>query len=203
MKINKLWNGLKQIANGDYVLEGDLISEETIEIDLDDRLVVHGNIISEKSIIVEKGLIAGEGIKAGWGIEAGCGIKAGWGIEAKTFIHSEKRIFAGISIYHTNNNCTKTIKCAELKKGEICFGDLIITRVEEPKEFKVVCVEDKKDEGFFTIGKIYTWKNNTLTNDDGFVYGEGGAGVDGADPEKWCLSEWYKFIKIIDEKEGK
>lgn len=27
MKLNKLWDGLKRIANGDYVLEGDLISE--------------------------------------------------------------------------------------------------------------------------------------------------------------------------------
>ena len=42
MKIDKLWNGLKRIANGDYVLEGDLISEEAIEIDLDDRFLVRG-----------------------------------------------------------------------------------------------------------------------------------------------------------------
>ena len=39
MKLDKLWNGLKRIANGDYVLEGDLISDETIDVDLDDRLV--------------------------------------------------------------------------------------------------------------------------------------------------------------------
>ena len=114
MKLNKFWEGLKRIANGDYVLEGNLISDETIEIDLDDRLVVTGKVISKK------------GIKAGWGIKAGCGIEAGEGIEAKTFIHSEKRIFAGISIYHTDQNCKKTIECAELRKGEICFGDLII-----------------------------------------------------------------------------
>ena len=152
MKLDKLWNGLKQIANGDYVLEGDLISDETIEVDLDDRLVVRGRIASKKSIIVKKGLIAGCGIEAGDGIEAGWGIKAGWGIEAgdgikagdgieagcgieaKAFIHSEKRIFAGISLYHTNENCTKTITCAELRKGEICFGELVITKPEEPTE---------------------------------------------------------------------
>ena len=123
MKLDKLFKGLKQIANGDYVLEGDLIVEDNLEIDLDDRLVVSGKIVVKKSIIAKLG------IKAGWGIKAGEGIKAGCGIEAKTFIHSERRIFAGISVYHTNANCKKTIKCAELRKGEICFGDLII---EEP-----------------------------------------------------------------------
>ena len=122
MKLTKLWEGLKRIANGDYVLEGDLTSEETIEIDLDDRLIVRGIVESKRSIIIKCG------IKAGWGI------KAGDGIEAKTFIHSEKRIFAGISLYKTNADCDKTITCAELRKGEICFGDLIITKPEEPAE---------------------------------------------------------------------
>jgi hypothetical protein len=112
MKLNKLWDGLKQIANGDYVLEGDLISDETIEIDLDDRLVVRGSVVSRKNIIVR------------CGIEAGCGIKAG------SFIHAEKRIFAGVSVYHTSQNCKKTIRCAELRKGEICHGDLIIKTPE-------------------------------------------------------------------------
>ena len=55
-----------------------------------------------------------------------CGIEAGWGIEAGSFIHSEKRIFAGVSVYHTTQNCKKIIKCAELRRGEICYGDLII-----------------------------------------------------------------------------
>ena len=74
MKIDKLWNGLKRIVNGDYVLEGDLISEETIEIDLDDRFVVRGRIQTEKSIVVRCGIKAGEGIEAGEVIEAGKGI---------------------------------------------------------------------------------------------------------------------------------
>ena len=72
MKIDKLFNGLKHIANGDYVLEGDLISEETIEIDLDDRFVVNGRIWAKKSIVVRYGIEAGCGIKAGYGIKAGC-----------------------------------------------------------------------------------------------------------------------------------
>ena len=115
MKIDKLWTGLKQIANGDYVLEGDLISEETIEIDLDDRLVIKGVIKSGRNIV------------ARCGIEAGWGIKAGDGIEAKTFINASKRIFAGISLYRTSKDCNKIIRCAELRSGEICYGDLTIT----------------------------------------------------------------------------
>ena len=114
MKLTKLFDGLKQIANGDYVLEGDLICEEDLIVELDDRLVVNGKIQVKKNI------------EAGCGIKAGCGIEAGEGIEAKTFIHSEKRIFAGISVYHTSANCKKIIKCSELRKGEICFGDLVI-----------------------------------------------------------------------------
>jgi hypothetical protein len=125
MKIDKLFNGLKRIANGDYVLEGDLISEETIEIDLDDRFVVKGRIESKKSIIIRHGIEAGDGIKAGWGIEAGCGIEAG------AFISVKKRIFAGISIYRTSKDCDKTIRCTELRDGEVCYGDLILTGSEE------------------------------------------------------------------------
>ena len=122
MKIDKLYNGLKRIANGDYVLEGDLISEETIEVDLDDRLVVKGKIQTKKSIVVRFGIEAGDGIKAGWGI------KAGFGIEAKTFISVKKRIFAGISIYSASDDCDKSIRCAELRGGEICYGDLLLTK---------------------------------------------------------------------------
>ena len=155
MKIDKLWNGLKQIANGDYVLEGDLISEETIEIDLDDRLVIKGKVQTQKSIIVRWGIEAGEGIEAGcgikagcgieagWGIKAGCGIKAGYGIEAgwgieagdsikaKTFIDVKKRIFAGLSIYKTSKDCDKIIRCSELRNGEICYGDLTLVKTDD------------------------------------------------------------------------
>lgn len=133
MKVDKLFNGLKHIANGDYVLEGDLISEETIEIDLDDRLVIKGAIKSGRNIVARWDIKAGDGIKAGESIKAGCGIEAGWGIEAgdgieaKTFINASKRIFAGISLYRTSKDCDKTIRCAELRNGEICYGDLTIT----------------------------------------------------------------------------
>ena len=134
MKIDKLWNGLKRIANGDYVLEGDLISEETIEIDLNDRFVVRGRIQTKKSIVVRCGIEAGCGIKAGEGIKAGWGIEAGEGIKAEKFIDVQKRIFAGISVYRTSRDCDKTIRCAELRNGEICYGDLTLTKEGKPDE---------------------------------------------------------------------
>lgn len=140
MRIDKNYEGLKRIENGDYVLECDLISDEEIEIDLDDRLIVRGDVISKKYIKADRTLIAENSIKAGWGIEAGCGIKAGsgieagWGIEAGTFIDSGKRIFAGISVYRTSDDCEKFIRCSELRNGEICYGDLIITEKKEEVE---------------------------------------------------------------------
>jgi hypothetical protein len=145
MKITKDFEKLTRISNGDYMLEGDLICEDSLEIELDDRLVVRGMVVAKKEIRVVRTLIAGlgieagEGIEAGWGIkaglgiEAGWGIKAGWGIEAKTFISSKKRIFAGISLYRTTKSCNKKIECDELREGEICYGDLIITKAEEKK----------------------------------------------------------------------
>ena len=140
MRIDKNYEGLKNIENGGYVLEGDLISDEEIEIDLDDRLIVHGNVISKKYIKSNCTLIAEKSIEAGLGIEAGDDIKAGWGIEAGlgikagTFIDSGKRIFAGTSVYRTSDNCEKFIRCSELRNGEICYGDLIITENKEEVE---------------------------------------------------------------------
>ena len=132
MKITEMFNGLKRVANGDYVLEGNLVSDEVIEIDLDNRLTVNGYVKTKKSIIVRWSIEAGDGIEAGGDIKAGDGIKAGgsieagWGIEARTFIDVEKRIFAGTSVYHSAKDCKKFVKCAELRRGEIAFGDLVI-----------------------------------------------------------------------------
>jgi hypothetical protein len=107
MKITASYEGLTRIENGDYVLEKDLIVDGSIEIELDDRFVVKGRLEASKSIIAK------------------CGSEAGDGIEAKT-IDCKKRIFAGISLYKTLNDCIKTIKCQKLICGEIAYGDLII-----------------------------------------------------------------------------
>jgi hypothetical protein len=65
----------------------------------------------------------------------------------------------------------------------------------EPKEFKVMCV-DNGDGIEFTVGKIYTWKDNTFKNDRGFTYSN--IAVNGDDPNKWMLSHYYKFIKVVE-----
>ena len=80
-----------------------------------------------------------------------------------------------------------------------CFTDseleLIVVWTREPEEFKVVCVEQITGEKNFTVGKIYTWKNDTLTGDDGYVYD---TIVSGTNLDKWELSYYYKFIKVVE-----
>ena len=99
-----------------------------------------GGIEAGRGIEAGGGIEAGDGIKAGCGIEAGGGIKAGWGIEAgdgikaEKFIDVKKRIFAGISIYRTSKSCDKTIRCAELRNGEICYGNLTLTKEAQNDE---------------------------------------------------------------------
>ena len=122
MKITKDYPGLTRAKNGDYILNGSLISDECIDIELDARLVVTGYIISLREI------------KAVLGIEAGGGIEAGWGIEAVTYIDCGKRIFAGTSVYNDDDDCDKTIKCAELRNGMVAYGDLVITKQEVTHE---------------------------------------------------------------------
>ena len=77
------------------------------------------------------GIKAGDGIEACGYIKAGSAIEAGDGIKAGSFIHSEKRIFAGVSVYYSTQDCKKSIMCSELRKGEICYGELIITKKGE------------------------------------------------------------------------
>ena len=163
MKITKDYQGLIHAENGDYVLYRDLISEEGIEIELDDRLVVRGDVqaraltcaralIADRSISAGWGISAGDGISAGCGISACRGISAGWGISAGvgisagrgiiagdgiragTFIDCKNRIFAGTSIFHNSEDCEKDIICAELRQGEICYGALKITKTENGNE---------------------------------------------------------------------
>jgi len=160
MRIDKKFKGLERLGNGDYFLKGEIKTNEELIIELDDILKVEKGVYAKRieintTLIAGGGIKAGLGIKAGWGIEAGLGIKAGWGIEAGgeikagygieavTFISSQTRIFAGISVYRGSDDCDKTIKCAELRNGEIAYGDLIITKPkEEPIEemtLKEVC----------------------------------------------------------------
>ncbi len=80
---------------------------------------------------------AGYSIKAGWGIEAGWGIKAGDGIEAGCGITCKKslniglRIFAGLCLWRKPTKNELEITCGKLESGEVCYGDLIETGIEE------------------------------------------------------------------------
>ena len=115
MKIDKNTDGIVQLSNGDYELNIDIISTETIEIDLDDRLLCK-SIKSEQSIIVKKGIKAGLGIKAGGRIKAGSGYF----------------IFAGICTWE-KQNIDKTITATEIIGGKIAYGDFVkIEKLAEP-----------------------------------------------------------------------
>ena len=126
MKITKDYSGLKDIGWA-YGLQGDLISEETIEIELDKYLYVTGNIKSKFSIIAKDGC----GIKAGGGIEAGLGIEAGWGIEAGLSIICTQeikcplRIFAGLCTWQIPSE-EETYIIAQKIIGQVCYGIPVI-----------------------------------------------------------------------------
>ena len=76
------------------------------------------------------------GIEAGWGIEAGEGIKAGGGIKAGLSIVCKTlsagvRIFAGLAIWKIPSSEEMEIRCEELLRGEVAFGELIITEASK------------------------------------------------------------------------
>lgn len=61
-------------------------------------------------------------------------------------------------------------------------------------EMKVKCVGYKPHAANnFTKNKVYTWKDNTLKSDTGFVYT---TFVLGTDPNNWKLSDYYDFEKV-------
>ena len=169
MKIDETYKGLRRLKNGDYVLEGDLISKESIEIGLDNTLFVNGRINSDKDIkakcnisvrdyiiaygsIYASGFIyAGESILAGRYIYSCSRICADYNIRADRFIYAGRYIHAGSSINsgqfirareyidagqfirareyidtYGNIYAGKSIKCAEIRKGKIVRGELII-----------------------------------------------------------------------------
>ena len=78
-----------------------------------------------------EGIEAGEYITSGESITAGAGITAGCAVSAKTYIDCGGRIFAGIKALDTDENCQKDITCAELKRGDICYGNLVLKDSEK------------------------------------------------------------------------
>ena len=103
MKITKDYQGLTRAENGDYVWDGDLISEEDIEIELGNCLVVHGNVQARAlkcatSLLADRSIRAGEGITVGFAITAGGDIRAGGYISAIWSIRADRSIRAGTFI---------------------------------------------------------------------------------------------------------
>jgi len=88
-----------------------------------------------------RGIKAGSGIEAEWGIKAGSGIKAGEGIKAGGGIEAGLsivckwiyglRIFAGLCLWKIPLQEEMEIRCGEVKKGVICFGNLVKTGAEK------------------------------------------------------------------------
>ena len=136
MKITKAYKGITRQKNGDYVITGDLISDEDIEIELDDWLRVTGSIISKKTIRIKKTIVAGNRIEAGDGIKAGLSIDCKW-------IKARLRIFAGLCTWKNPSEEEMTITCEELKEGIIAFGRLNLIPKKEIKKMTVseICKE--------------------------------------------------------------
>ena len=55
------------------------------------------------------------------------------------WLSSKLRIFAGLVIWKNPTKREMQIKCNELRSGQICFGELVITKEEKPKTVKIVC----------------------------------------------------------------
>lgn len=140
-----------EIIAGSYIeVHGNIEASVSIE--------AHNYIKADSNITVHGCIKAGYGITAGGSIETDDGINAGFGIKAGANISCGKRIFAGLDAQHTAENCTKTIQCAELRKGEICYGDLVITKPKctnnakkEDKKMKTIAIKRTLDGKEVTI----------------------------------------------------
>ena len=64
---------------------------------------------------------------------------------------------------------------------------------QDSKNYKVRCIGYKRNERYFTIGKVYDVVNGEITNDNGYTY------VGYQDIIEF-LSSWYNFKKVDDEE---
>ena len=150
MKITKKTKGI--IDEGwRYKYEGDLISDEEIEIDLDKGLYVTGSIGAGNSIKAGNSIDAGNSIEAGDWIKAGDynGISAGLYITCKGTLSFGLNAYAGIKTWGEATEEEKTITCGKLLKGNIEYGILKETGIEVIKDNLVgkeveVTVDGKK-----------------------------------------------------------
>jgi cytoskeletal protein CcmA (bactofilin family) len=147
MKLNEQCEMLTNDGYG-YVLCGDLIAEEDIEIDIYPCLIVKGNVRTSKSIHATGGLIA-EGditagreiivcrelealgsIEAGWDIKAEWEIKAGGHIKTRCDIYAEDSILAEGEIEACEIETYGDIECSQIKASSIValYGSVTIKK---------------------------------------------------------------------------
>ena len=143
MEITKEFKGL--IDEGyRYKIEGNLISIESLIINLDKPLHVSGHIKADGSIEAGWSIKAGGSIEAGEHIKAGdgYGISAGLKITSKTTITCNLKLFAGIYTWGNIADEDKTITCTELLGGGIVeYGILNLIEKEEKKEPRTIVVD--------------------------------------------------------------
>lgn len=82
-----------------------------------------GSVVAENNIEVSGVIDAYYCVRSANGKITASSIFAGEEISAKV-IDCKKRIFAGISLFHTEAECYDAIWCEELVRGEICHGTL-------------------------------------------------------------------------------
>lgn len=109
-----------------YKIEGNLSSQASIDIQLDNGLFVDGYIDAGGSIKVGWYIKAGESIGAGEYIKAGSGILACLSITCKTRLSAQLGIFAGVCIWKNPSEREQTITCGQLD-GTVKYGILKLT----------------------------------------------------------------------------
>lgn len=85
--------------------------------------------------------------------------------------------------------CGKNGHCWWIEPDTI---ELIKEKPKSESTYKVRCVGYNKSEKNFTIGKVYEVKNNTITNDNGFIFRDSGNVIE------W-LKPWYNF-EVVEEE---
>src|SRR3990167_2360152 len=123
-------------AKGNIFTKGDISAGSNISakgyISAGSGISAKGYISAGSNISAKGYISAGSGISAEGGmLKAFYGITAGLHIFAKTKIECGMRIFSGIAPYSWVGKEHKEIKCGKLASGEIAYGYLVETGLDE------------------------------------------------------------------------
>ena len=145
-------------AEGDISAEGGIYAKGGIyaegDISAGGGISAEGGIYAKGDIYAKGGISAGGDISAKGGIlEALHGITAGLKIYARTTIECGMRIFAGTTPWSWVGKEHREIKCGKLLKGEIAYGDLIETGLEDNIEVEKA-IKLLEEKGIIKDGRI-------------------------------------------------